>query len=134
VRKILAPQRSFVLSRSFIGMSTPLQMNTKPSPGLIHLLTLVLLFSATAPCGLTEVAAESFCTGPRSEPLRAVAHDEVGPVHLDCCAGCLTCCASYTEAPAPGTLIALGAAVQAGFYAVQGPPVSPFSIWRPPRA
>lgn len=115
-------------------MSTPLQMNAKPSPGPIHLLALVLLFSATAPCGLIEVAAESFCTGPRSELLPAATHDEVGPVHLDCCAGCLTCCASYTEAPAPAPLISLGAAGQNGCFAGQGPTVSPFSIWRPPRA
>lgn len=56
------------------------------------------------------------------------------PVHLDCCDGCLTCCASYTAAPAPKPLVLLDTAVQARSFADQEPSGSPFSIWHPPRA
>lgn len=130
----------------------PLQINAKRFAGLTRLLVLVLIFSTAAPCGLIEVAAASFCTGSLVESLSMVeqsstdgpisdeapaaseAGNEAEPVHLDCCDGCLMCCASYTAAPAPKPLVLLDAVVQPRSFADQVPSGSPFSIWHPPRA
>lgn len=123
------------------------QMNARRYTGLIHLLVAVLLFSAVAPCGLIELAAASVCTGaspavehvPKNGPAAdeptgaSAAGEEAGLACFDCCVGCLTCCASYTEALASGPLAPAGATKLPGFFMKQGPLGTLLSIWRPPR-
>lgn len=128
----------------------PFPVKTRRYSILIHLLVATLLFSAAAPCGLIESAGESSCT----EIPEAVAHAPAsGPVtaeaavaseapaacaaaersHLDCCAGCQTCCASYVEARALKPLALTGATQSTGFFPDQALPGTSLSIWRPPR-
>jgi hypothetical protein len=99
---------------------------------LIRLVVAVLLFSAGVPCGLLEIEAEPICTGGDSQ---AVAGDApAGDLHLDCCAGCLTCCARYTGTaaafpPVPAPLI-----TALLFFPAPRPPVASLPIWHPPRS
>ncbi|HMB89947.1 MAG TPA: hypothetical protein VKP65_03815 [Rhodothermales bacterium] len=122
-------------------------MKTKHYKSLIHLLALALLFCAVVPCDLIELAAVSSGT----EPPFAKDHvfksgstvDESGGelavsaavklVHVDCCAGCLMCCTSYTETQALGLLTLSGTTKLKDFFMAQAPLGSPLSIWRPPR-
>lgn len=126
----------------------PSQMNAKRYDRLIYLLALVLLFSTLAPCSLIELAAESLGTeepvsvdyaseeGAATEESadESVAMEEAGLVHLDCCAGCLTCCASYVETPSLGPLALAGVTKLSGFFIEQRPLGSTLSIWHPPRS
>jgi len=125
-------------------------VKTRRYPILIHLLVATLLLGTAAPCGLIASAAESPCT----ELPEAVEHaSENGPApaeaavaseapaacaateraHLDCCASCQTCCASYVETPTLKPLALTGATQSTGFFPDQAPPGTSLSIWRPPR-
>ena len=99
---------------------------------LVRSLIAVLLFSVVVPCGLFEANDASVCT---TEDVRTggAAGDHADGLHLDCCAGCLTCCASYTASSVLRPLAPAPAVALHVFSLEQGPPKSPLPIWRPPR-
>lgn len=114
-------------------MAPSFHMNARRYKDLICFLITALLFSVVVPCGLLDLGAESYCT--TNDIIADGTHGggHAGDLHLDCCAGCLTCCASYTEPPAQRPLAAAGTAAPHVFPSKQGPLESPFPIWRPPR-
>ena len=96
--------------------------------GLINGLIAVMLFSAVAPCSLLEVGAASYCT--TEDTLAASTADDF---HSDCCAACLTCCASSLEPPALRPFAPCHSVTSHVLFLERGPLASPFSIWHPPR-
>jgi hypothetical protein len=115
---------------------------SKRYAGFIHTLALVLIFSAVLPCRLIEVASEAFgmdalstveYASERGPATGETAGDQAQLASLECCAECLACCASYTEAPALESLTLTGASIPTSFFAVQQPLEIPLTTWRPPR-
>ena len=107
----------------------------------------VLLLGAVAPCDLVELASDALCADGSvaadgccsDEPATAEsacegAGDGEQVAHVDCCAGCLACCASYLSGLTAGPRLSDHSARTAGISEHQQAPQSLLSIWRPPRS
>lgn len=110
-------------------------MNARCYPRLLSLLVTVLLLSAVVPCGAFEAGETRVCTSEAGRPDGSAGTDDERPADVlaDCCAGCLTCCVSYTEPAAARSVAPAHAVPSAGISPWQRAPGAPLPIWRPPR-